>query len=329
MIRPAVLRRSLAVLIVCSVVGPVRAQMERETYKNLKVLPKDVSEEVLDATMRSFTRGLGVRCTYCHVGEEGKPMRHEDFAKDDKPTKLKAREMMRMMNDINGNYLAHLDSRSNPPVNVQCVTCHRGATKPRMLQDVLHDAYTDGGIDSTLQKYHTLRDRYYGRFTYDFGEVPLTELANQVRQQGHPADAVKLLSFNVEMNPASMFAKRQLADNAIEQSFVDAGPDSGAATYHAMVQQFGPQLVNEDMLNQIGYDLLGQKQPAKAVAVFKLNANEHPRSGNAFDSLGEGYAAAGDTKRAATAYEKALALDPSNDHAKTALADLKTRKGKH
>src|SRR5262245_19404795 len=47
-----------------------------EKFKNLQVLPKDISEEQLNSTMNGFTRALGVRCAYCHVGEEGKPLRH-------------------------------------------------------------------------------------------------------------------------------------------------------------------------------------------------------------------------------------------------------------
>src|SRR5215831_13007063 len=72
-----------------------------EAFTNLKVLPKDISDRDLRAMMNSFTRALGVRCNYCHVGEEGKPMRHEDFPKDDKPTKLKARVMIQMTKDLN------------------------------------------------------------------------------------------------------------------------------------------------------------------------------------------------------------------------------------
>src|SRR5207244_458268 len=149
--------------------------------------------------MGTFTRALGVRCVYCHVGEEGKPMNPADFAKDDKPQKDKARVMLRMVQDINDKYLTQLEPRATPAVGVQCVTCHRGAAQPRMLQDVLKSAYDQGGIDSTEARYRALRDRYYGRFTYDFGDAPLADVPRQLRTSGHPADAVKLHALNVEM----------------------------------------------------------------------------------------------------------------------------------
>lgn len=105
-----------ALLIVGSIAAPVRAQMERETFTNLKVLPKDIEPEKLRGMMSGFTRALGVRCIYCHVGQEGQPFKNGDFALDDKPTKLKARVMIQMMQDLNEKYLPSLATRSAPVV---------------------------------------------------------------------------------------------------------------------------------------------------------------------------------------------------------------------
>src|SRR6185437_12934948 len=49
----------------------------------------------------ALTVSLGVRCTYCHVGEEGKPLSTFDFASDAKDHKLTARKMLAMMHRIN------------------------------------------------------------------------------------------------------------------------------------------------------------------------------------------------------------------------------------
>src|SRR5580692_13151166 len=67
-----------------------------EKPKNLQVLPKDWPGSRLQPVMIGFTRALGVRCSYCHVGEEGKPLSTFDFASDDNPNKNRAREMLRM-----------------------------------------------------------------------------------------------------------------------------------------------------------------------------------------------------------------------------------------
>src|SRR6185436_509948 len=135
----------------------------------------------------------------------------EDFEKDDKPQKRIAREMMRMVHDINEDYLEHLEARAKPEVGVKCATCHRGVAQPRMLQDVLATSYETGGIDSTVSRYNALRKRYYGRSAYDFGDGTLIDAANTLNRQGHQDDAMRLLELNVEMNPTSMFAKHSLA----------------------------------------------------------------------------------------------------------------------
>ena len=294
--------------------------------ENLKVLPKDISRTELIALMGQFTRALGVRCSFCHVTEQEKPDAKNRFALDDKPAKNKARAMMEMTRDINQKYLAQLASREKPAINVQCVTCHRGVAEPRALSDVLAISYEKGGIDSTVARYHRLRDRYYGSASYNFNEVSLSDAANELGKAGHDADALALLALNVEMNPKSAFAKRQHADAVIEQGYLKGGADAGAAAYRDMKGKYGEAAVNEDLLNEVGYDLLGQGKNDLALAAFKLNVAEHPQSGNAYDSLGEAYAMIGDKKQATAAYKKAVELDPKNENAKHSLEELNKKK---
>ena len=63
------------------------------------------------------TRICNLRCTYCHVGNEGEPLSSYDFPSDQKPEKNKAREMLRMVGAINGEYLTKLADRRTPPIN--------------------------------------------------------------------------------------------------------------------------------------------------------------------------------------------------------------------
>jgi hypothetical protein len=69
----------------------------------------------------------------------------------------------------------------------------------------------------------------------------------------------------------------------------------------------------EVAVNRIGYDELRAKRTVAAVALFRANANAYPRSSNAFGSLGEGLAAAGDNAGAVVAYRRALELAPDAD----------------
>jgi cytochrome c-type biogenesis protein CcmH/NrfG len=63
-------------------------------------------------------------------------------------------------------------------------------------------------------------------------------------------------------------------------------------------------------LNAYGYQLLAQQDLDKAIEVFMLNTERHPKSANTWDSLGEGYATKGDKTNAVKAFKKALSLNP-------------------
>jgi hypothetical protein len=85
-------------------------------------------------------------------------------------------------------------------------------------------------------------------------------------------------------------------------------------------------VVDESELNWLGYHfLLWWGRERDALDVFRLNAELYPSSANAFDSLGEGYLAAGRTDEAIAAYRKSLDIDPGNTNAAAVLARL-TRK---
>ena len=110
--------------ILCIVVAFAAAEKPKDEFKNLQVLPKNISAEELDKVMDSFNEGLGVKCGYCHV--RNTETKHLDFAKDDKAEKEMARNMMRMTNDLNKKYF----SDSAAVKAVSCYTCHHGNPMP-------------------------------------------------------------------------------------------------------------------------------------------------------------------------------------------------------
>lgn len=219
--------RRIALLVVASVAltAPAAAQFPPDSLKNLQVLPEDLPVRAVIDTMRSFTRALGVRCTYCHVGEEGQPLTTYDFVADKKPEKERARAMLQMVAAINDQHLAKLPNRRTPAIAVTCFTCHRGVAQPRPIQQVVLTAYDSAGVDSALALYRGLRERYYGRAAYDFGEVPLVDVAETLRGRDRVADAVRFYKLNVELQPSSGFALRQAADGLFA-----AGDTAGAKT---------------------------------------------------------------------------------------------------
>lgn len=117
-----------ALVIVCAAaIEPARQPVE---FRNLKVLPKNISDEALQKIMEvDFNKGLGVGCDYCHAKAPGS--NDLDFASDAKGEKEIARNMMRMTLDINQKYFG----REHPVIgdtlmSVSCRTCHQGEPYP-------------------------------------------------------------------------------------------------------------------------------------------------------------------------------------------------------
>ena len=82
---------------------------------NLKVLKATTGADV-SQIMRTFTTGLGVQCSYCHVAG--------NYASDDNPKKEVARKMIGVTQRLNTEL-------GNGKLRVSCYTCHRGEAEPK------------------------------------------------------------------------------------------------------------------------------------------------------------------------------------------------------
>lgn len=103
---------------------------QEEKAKNLKVLPKNISHEELEQTMRSFNKALGVKCNFCHAKRTDNPQKL-DFASDAMEEKETAREMLRMTMRINKKYFkSGKDDKGMQVMTVTCYTCHNGQKEP-------------------------------------------------------------------------------------------------------------------------------------------------------------------------------------------------------
>lgn len=105
---------------------------------------------------------------------------------------------------------------------------------------------------------------------------------------------------------------------------VDKGLAAGVDRYRTLRRtraadfDFG----DEGELNALGYEFLRRGMTHQAVGVLRLNAETFPTSWNAFDSLGEAYAASGDTADAVRSYRRSVQLNPRNANGAQALARL-------
>jgi hypothetical protein len=200
------MRRCLAGFSIVIIPGVCAAQtpgrFPPDSLMNTRVIARTTPVIQVIGMMRNFTFDLGVRCQYCHVGEEGQPLARFDFAKDEKRTKLVARQMMLMVQEITRR-LDSLPGRPSPALQVTCNTCHRGTNRPVPLSTLVAEAATAGGPDSAVRAYRSLRERYYGRDAFDFGEGSLNTAAFRLGTAKKFDEAFAMLRLNEELYPSS------------------------------------------------------------------------------------------------------------------------------
>jgi len=235
---PAIVLAFLALFTLTIAAPRARAQAHwswPEKAKNLKVLPKNTSSDDLRGAMVGFTRSLGVRCSHCHVGDEGKPLDTYDFVSDKNPKKDVARGMLKMVGKVNKEVAAILPAKSDR-VNVACQTCHHGRPIPMTLAEELTRVYTAGGADSTVARYRALRDRFYGSASYDFREGSLVDVADAALEKKDPKGAITILNVDAEFYPESGFVHE-----ALGEAFLAAADTAQAITHYEKAVTLEPR----------------------------------------------------------------------------------------
>lgn len=69
-------------------------------------------------------------------------------------------------------------------------------------------------------------------------------------------------------------------------------------------------VATQNEINNLGYQLLGQKNYPLAIKYLTINTQKYPTDANSFDSLGEAYKLAGDKENAVKNLKKSLTLNP-------------------
>lgn len=203
-----------------------------DSLVNTRVIAKSTPVIQVIGMMRNFTFDLGVRCQFCHEGTEGQPLSQFNFASDAKRTKLVARQMMLLVQEANRRVDTLPGHQADDP-QVTCATCHRGVSKPMPLYAAVLEAGKSAGADSAIRLYRTLRQRYYGSGSYDFGEGQLNTAAFRLGQAGKFDDALALLGLNEELYPGSsgMYVFR---GNIL---LMKADTNAAAAAFHEAVKR--------------------------------------------------------------------------------------------
>ena len=91
-----------------------------QVFKNIQAL-KGMRAGDLQGAMSFIASSLNVDCDHCHV---------QDFSKDERKEKLRAREMIRMVHQIN-------EGSFHGENTVNCFTCHQGHAQPIGLAPIV------------------------------------------------------------------------------------------------------------------------------------------------------------------------------------------------
>ena len=104
--------------------------------RNLKVLPKDISNTDLDSVMEGYSKALNVSCDFCHAGS--KTIKDDiDYASDDKPEKEITRMMMKLTAAVNKDYFDYtIVYKAGETMAVSCYTCHDGFPRPELKHKI-------------------------------------------------------------------------------------------------------------------------------------------------------------------------------------------------
>jgi photosynthetic reaction center cytochrome c subunit len=98
--------------------------LAKDIYQNVQVLG-DLTEDNFNRVMNAMTQWVSPDqgCAYCH-GD----VAIEEYGNDDLYTKVVARRMIQMTQNINENWDGHVNAIKQ--VGVNCYTCHRGENVP-------------------------------------------------------------------------------------------------------------------------------------------------------------------------------------------------------
>jgi hypothetical protein len=117
--------RRPAVLAVFALIGMGQApKPEVVVSPNVTVLTGLYAQQFQEE-MNLIVQGLGVTCNTCHV--------RNNFASEEKPEKLKARQMLEMTRALNEKYFPDYKPKEGESVlgKVTCYTCHKGESVPK------------------------------------------------------------------------------------------------------------------------------------------------------------------------------------------------------
>ena len=117
-----VLAMSASAVVAGQAQQPIPGKVDSPTVKVLTGLTVPQFEQ----EMQHMVQALGVSCGGCHV--------RGNFASEDNPRKVRARQMLEMTKTLNAQFFPNHTPAEGESVlgRVTCYTCHQGELKPKV-----------------------------------------------------------------------------------------------------------------------------------------------------------------------------------------------------
>lgn len=131
----------------------------------------------------------------------------------------------------------------------------------------------------------------------------------------------KEVTWEVEL--LQILPPKQDVARVIAEVFKADGADAAYEKFQDLRSQRSTDVYfGEWEVNQLGYLFLQKGHTEYAIDILQYNAQAHPNSFNAHDSLGEAYHKAGNNMLAAQHYRQSLRLNSKNENARKMLSKL-------
>lgn len=151
--------------------------------------------------------------------------------------------------------------------------------------------------------------------------LPLEPEFEYLKGLGHPPE--RLQRYNNDNIRAFWNQLFEPASELIAQVMEKEGVQAAKAKFKELQSAAPPVYrIDEAQFNQLGYRLLGRGRLPEAIAVLEMNVLAFPASWNAYDSLAEALAQAGQRSEAIRNYRKSLELNPGNTNGQDRLKEL-------
>jgi photosynthetic reaction center cytochrome c subunit len=233
--------------------------LAKDIYENVQVLG-DVPEGNFNRLMNAMTIWVAPDegCAYCHAGADD-----GNYADDDLYTKVVARRMIQMTQNINENWIGHV--QANQEVGVNCYTCHRGEAVPSEIWFRIDPAVQVMDGWGAVQNRVTAQSQFTSlpsdalyRYLYEDNLIAVHDLESRVGDR--PEDEGVQTWQHTERTFSLMnYFSNSLGVNCVFCHNSRAFYDPGQVTYQWSTASLGIEMVRE--MNVDYLDPLGPEYP--------------------------------------------------------------------